>query len=305
MAALRVLGVGPGKTVVVPALTFPAPAAAAAWLGAQVRLCDVEQDTMNLSARTLSPCLDDSVALVIAIDQFGNPAPYDELEPLLAARGIPLVVDAACSLGSAWQGRPCGGFGLMSTMSFHPRKVVSTGEGGAILTDDDELAASVRRERNHGLESGAFVLPALNLRMGEVPAAIGLKQLAKLESIVAQRRALSQRYLGALSIEVQVELKSAVSNRQTLAAALPAHIDRRRFVQAMASHGVEVGPLSYCCTDLPSLAAHLAKDQAATPVARDLASRGVALPLYPQMTVDEVDTVVRLVQNLSYVESAP
>lgn len=305
LAALRVLGVGPGRTVIVPALTFPAPAAAAAWLGATVRLCDVEPDTMNLSARTLAPCLEDDVALVIAIDQFGMPAPYDELESLVSSQGVSLLVDAACSLGSAWRQRACGSFGLMSTMSFHPRKVVTTGEGGVVLTDDDELAALLCRERNHGLDSGAFVQPGLNLRLGEVPAAIGLAQLDKLEEIVTRRRALAERYVGSLPLAVQKEPLGAFSNRQTLAACLPDHMDRQAFVQAMSSRGIEVGLLSTWTAGLPSLAASLSKMQPPTPVARDLAHRGVALPLFPRMTLQEVDTVVGVVQDLCQTPCVP
>ena len=110
--AFQGLGVGPGGTVVVPALTFPAPAVAAAMSGAEVRVCDVDRDTLNLSVATLEPVLDERVSLVVAIDQFGNPAPVPTLEQLLTPRNIPLLVDAACSLGSTLNGRPCGSLGL-------------------------------------------------------------------------------------------------------------------------------------------------------------------------------------------------
>lgn len=297
LAAMRTLGVGPGQIVVVPALTFPAPASVAAWLGASVRLCDVEPLTMNLSPRTLLPCLDGNVRLVVAVDQFGMPAPCDDIEALLAARGIPLLVDAACSVGSSWRGRPCGSFGLMSTTSFHPRKIFTTGEGGAILCDDDDLAQTLRRERNHGLESGGFVEPGLNLRLGEIPAAIGLAQMERLAQIVELRRGLAQRYLANLPLDFQQEPQGALCNRQTLAARLPMSVERAAFIEDMAAHGVEVGLLSYCCTDLASLSSHLVPGQADTPEARDIASRGIALPLYPQMTAEELDTVVGLVHD--------
>ncbi|HUT78673.1 MAG TPA: aminotransferase class I/II-fold pyridoxal phosphate-dependent enzyme, partial [Polyangia bacterium] len=170
--AMEALGVTGGSTVIVPALTFPSPAVAAARLGARVRVCDVEPDTMNLSARTLEPVLDDEVSLVIAIDQFGVPAPFPEIAAVTATRGVPVLVDAACSLGSSFGGKPCGSFGAAAIFSFHPRKVVTTGEGGALLTDDGAVRDRARLLRNIGMEGGDLLALGLNLRLSELGAAL-------------------------------------------------------------------------------------------------------------------------------------
>jgi len=296
--ALEALGVGPGATIVVPALTFPAPAVAAAMLGAAVRVCDVERETLNLSAATLAPAVDERVTLVVAIDQFGNPAPLPEIEELLGSRGIPVLVDAACSLGSTLDGRPCGGMGVAATLSFHPRKVITTGEGGAVLTDDEGLAARVRRARNIGMVGREFEGLGLNLRPSEIGAAIGASQLARLDRILARRRALAGRYLAGLSLEFQRPPAGAETNRQTMTALLPDGLgaaDRDELIREAAARGVEIGIPSYCIGALPWLAARLGVDVESTPVALDAHRRGVALPLHPRLGEDEVDEVIELI----------
>ncbi|HEX5659048.1 MAG TPA: aminotransferase class I/II-fold pyridoxal phosphate-dependent enzyme, partial [Polyangiales bacterium] len=146
--ALRALGVGPGDEVLVPALTWPSPGHAVLAVGASVGLVDVDPEEWNAHAFELGP----RTRAVIAIDQFGNPARQREL----ASLAVPLIVDAACSLGSSYEGRPCGSFGAIATMSFHPRKVLTTGEGGACLTDDDALAERISVLANYGLDPRAL-----------------------------------------------------------------------------------------------------------------------------------------------------
>src|SRR5690606_10178294 len=115
-----------------------------------------------------------------------------------ALAGVPLVVDAACSLGASYDGAPCGSHGVIACTSFHPRKVLTTGEGGACLTDDDELAQRLRTLRNHGqLAPGKFAFASGNYRLTELAAAIGGAQLPKLERIVEARRRLALRIRAA------------------------------------------------------------------------------------------------------------
>jgi perosamine synthetase len=300
LAALEVLGIGPGSTVVVPALTFPAPAIAAAALGAAVRVCDVDSRTLNLSPRTIEPLLDESVSLVIAIDQFGVPAPIPQIERLLATRGIPLLVDAACSLGSSLDGQPCGSFGVVATFSFHPRKVLTTGEGGAVLTDDDALAGAVRRYCNIGMEDGRFRALGLNLRLPEVSAAIGLSQLDRLGDTVARRRELATRYHERLPLAFQDAPAGAVVNQQTCVALLPRDLGpgaRDELIAHLAAAGIEAGLASYCLEALPWIAAELGIDPGEAPQAMQAHRRGIALPLHPGLAEGEVDEVARLVRN--------
>lgn len=296
--AMEALGVGAGATVVVPALTFPSPAVIAARLGARVRVCDVEPETMNLSARTLEPVLDDDTSLVVAIDQFGMPAPFPEIAALAAARGAPVLVDAACSLGSSLDGRPCGSLGAAATFSFHPRKVITTGEGGLLLTDDEELGDRARMLRNIGMEDGEFLALGLNLRLSEIAAALGRSQLDRLDSTLIRRRALAARYRAGLPrLGFQTAPAGAGHNVQTLVALLPAGFsegDRDALRLAMAKRGVEIGIAGHCLGALPWLAACLRIDAAETPGAMEIHQRGVSLPLHPGLDEAAVDEVIDL-----------
>jgi len=294
LAAMEALGVGSDSVVVVPALTFPSPAVVAAFLGARVRLCDVEPDTLNLSARTLAAAMGDDVTHVVAIDQFGVPAPMPEIERV--AGDVPVIVDAACSLGAALDRRPCGSFGRAATVSFHPRKIVTTGEGGAVLTDDGALAAAVRRFRNIGMGPTGFESIGLNLRPSEMGAAIGLCQLDRLDDIIHRRDELAGRYR-SLPIGFQRPPEGGSPNNQTLAAVLPDGEDRDGLIRHLADNGVEAQVASYCIARLPWLAVRLGVDPASVPVASTVHDLGVALPLHEGLEVEEVDLCASLVHD--------
>ncbi len=296
LAAMESMDVGPGSVVIVPAFTFPAPAIVAAFLGAEVRACDVDPATFNISPDTLSPVLDDDVSLVVAIDQFGVPSPVIHIEDMLHERGIPVLVDAACSLGSTLEDRRCGSFGKAATFSFHPRKVITTGEGGAVLTDDDDIAARVRRFRNIGMEDGGFLSLGLNLRPSEIGAAIGLCQLDRIEDIVERRRVLARRYR-ALGLDLQDSPDNTELNHQTLAATLPAGADRAALISSLADEGVEAQVASYCLGSLPRLAKRLNIDDSRTPVAKRLHNLGIALPMHEDLADADVDYTVGLVHD--------
>lgn len=301
LAAMREGGIGPGKTVVVPALAFPAAAQAAAFLGARVVPCDVEPDTLNASARTVDEALARSggADLVVAVDLFGVPADAPAIEELLAPRGIPLLVDAACSIGASLGGRPCGSFGASAIFSFHPRKLVTTGEGGAVVTDDPDLAARLRRFRNVGAEGGVFRGVGLNLRPSEIGAAIGCVQLDGLGEAIARRGALAARY-ASLALRFQGAPEGARRNHQTFAALLPARFgagDRDALLAALAADGIEAQVASHCLGALGPLSAALAVGAEHTPVSLEAARLGVALPLHGALGEAEVDRVAAAVRS--------
>lgn len=299
LAAMKAMGIGPSDTVMVPALTFPAPAFIASFLGAKVRLADVDRDTLNLSVDTMNNAFDESVSLVVAIDQFGVPAPTPALEQALASRGVPVLVDAACSIGASLAGAPAGSFGAASTLSFHPRKVITSGEGGAVLTDDETLAREVRRWVDQGVEGGTFVSTGLNLRLGEMNCAIGRAQLARLDAIVARRQQLAERYR-ELPLRFQSAGDEAVANHQTLVAVLPSEArpaDRTALIAHLREQGIEATIASYCLSEVPGIRAALHLENADMPVSREVHDLGMALPLHPGLTDGDVDEVVRVMHN--------
>lgn len=313
MLALEAVGVGPGARVLVPNLTWPSPAHAVLDLGATPVLVDVDLREWNAGPEELSGALitHGPIAAAIAIDQLGNPARANEIASALeraAGKPVPLIVDAACSLGSTLDGAPCGSFGVIACTSFHPRKVITTGEGGMCLTDDDALAERLRELRNHGQGApggvttpGKFARASGNHRMTELAAAMGVEQMKKLDEIVRSRRELAARYAAALEplgLSLQQEPPGGVTNRQTLGVLMPepcTAAQRDDLIVALEARGVQAGPLSYALNKLPHLSELPSAQTTLFGQSEAIVRRGVALPLFPGMTRGEQKSVVEAV----------
>lgn len=286
--ALKVVNVGPGDEVMCPALSWPSPAHVARMSGAKVRFVDVDAHEWNATGEAFGALRVENTKAAIVIDQFGNPARATEIRQALGA--LPIVEDAACALGSRFAGSPCGSLGKVSCLSFHPRKILTTGEGGMCLTDDDDLADQLRMLRNHGQLRGEFVIAAGNFRMTEMAAALGLAQLQRLDEIIGRRRELAAVYRDALTAHVGLQRTptGAESNYQTFGAVLPQGRDRKTVLRKLRERGVEAGLLSFAVHKLGSFAG----SDGSAPIAEHLAARGIALPLYPQMRNGDVERVV-------------
>lgn len=307
--ALRAIGVGPGDEVLCPALTWPSPAHAVLACGAAPVLVDVDLAEWNSGAAAMAAARNTATRAAIVVDQFGNPARTAEITAALG--GLPLVVDAACSLGSTRDGRDCGAAGVVACMSFHPRKVLTTGEGGVCLTDDAALAELLRELRNHGqARAGGFARAAGNGRLTEMAAAMGSAQLARLPDIVRARRALAARYAAELAARASLSelcpqraAPGCVPNHQTYGVLLPARFDaagRDRLVAAMRARGVEAGLLSYALQRLPQFAdaARGARERGQSlGNAATIADRALALPMHPGLTEQDVTRVIRTLDD--------
>jgi len=210
--ALVVAGVQPGDDVIVPSFSFIATANVVTYVGARPVFADVDPDTGNVTAETLDEVITPRTTAVIAVDQGGMPVDLDPIRELCDRHSLALVEDAACGAGSTYRGRPVGTGADVTAWSFHPRKVLTTGEGGMLTTDNPEWAARARRLREHSMdvsaaERHASVLPlqerypeiGFNYRMTDLQAAMGLVQLGKLPEMVRRRRALAADYRDVLS----------------------------------------------------------------------------------------------------------
>ena len=292
--SLKALQVGPGDEVACPALSWPSPAHAIRLAGAKVRFVDVDPGEWNSTAEALREARSGNTKAAIVIDQFGNPARAAEIRDALGS--LPIIEDAACALGSRFATGPCGSLGKVSCLSFHPRKILTTGEGGMCLTDDDDIAEKLRVLRNHGQLRGEFVVAAANARMTEIAAALGLAQLQRMDEIVSRRRELAALYREALGadLELQSTPAGAESNYQTLGALLPPGYDRDTVREKLKELGVEAGLLSFAVHKLGSFAG----SEISLPIAEHIAARGLALPLYPQMRNAEVGEVVRILRGV-------
>ncbi|HEU5471772.1 MAG TPA: DegT/DnrJ/EryC1/StrS family aminotransferase [Actinophytocola sp.] len=305
--ALHVLGIGPGDEVIVPSLSFIATANAVRYVNAQPVFADVDPLTGNLTPETVDAVITPRTAAVLAVHQGGVPFDADALAELCARRGLALVHDAACAAGSTYRGRPAGAGATLAAWSFHPRKLLTTGEGGMLTTDDTELAARCRRLREHGMSvsagdrhrSDTVVLETydevgFNYRLTDIQAAIGLVQLARLPEVIARRRALAERYHKLLTdldgVRAVTDPDHGTTNYQSFWVVLPEDYagTQRDVLAGLKAHGVSARR-GIMASHLEPPYADLPAD---LPVTEHLARRSVILPLFHQLTEAEQDTVV-------------
>ena len=306
--ALVVLDLGPSDEVIVPSLSFIATANAARYVGATPVFADVDATTQNLTPETIAAAVTPDTRAVIVVHQTGVPADMDAIHAYCDPRGIAVVEDAACAIGSTYKGRPIGGHSGLVAFSFHPRKVLTTGEGGAVLTSDPEWAARLRRLREHGMSMSAamrhsstnvvvesYLETGFNYRMTDIQAAVGMVQLGRLDEIVARRRALAERYqqllAGVPGLRTISDPDYGTGNYQSFWIVLPDDepFERDEVMRRMLAHGIS--------TRRGIMAAHLEPAYADgphidLPVTDHLTTRSMILPLFHSMTPEQQDRVV-------------
>lgn len=205
-AAVRALKIGPGDEVIVPAITFAASSNAAVYEGGTPVFADVEPETLLIDTASVDRKLTARTRAIVAVDYGGQPADYDALRALAAGRGIRIIADACHAPGATYKDRKVGTIADISAFSFHPVKHLTTCEGGMVLTDDPEMAARMRRFRNHGIDSdhrsrektGTFsydmVELGYNYRLPDIQCALGISQLRRLSHWLDRRQAIAARY---------------------------------------------------------------------------------------------------------------
>ncbi len=281
--AVLALGLEPGDEVLVPAYTFPATANVVALAGLRPRLVDVDPATMNLDPARVE--VGPRTRAVLAVHLFGRPARVEELP----AERV-LLEDAAGALGARRGGRPCGSLGLLGCLSFHPRKIVTTGEGGAVTTDDERLAQRVRSLRHHGWSppdrDDDLPRPAFNYRLSDVLCAIGCEQLRRLDALHAARARLAAGYAERLR-ELPVTLPEADPGDVHGWQAYVVQVERRdEVLAALRAEGIEAQIGTYA---LPLLSAY--RDQGFFPGAEHAFEHALALPFHSRLTEAELDRV--------------
>ena len=285
--ALLALGVGAGDEVIVPAYTFPATANAVELCRARAVLVDVDPETFLVRPELVADAVTERTRAVLAVHLFGRPVAWEELQTAVA-QDVVLVEDAAGALGATYRGTPCGALGLLACLSFHPRKIVTTGEGGAVTTDEAELAASVRRLRHHGIAPGQptdIEAPGFNYRLADVLCALGLPQLERLESLLAARERVAGWYRERL--EHLVATPSADEGDRHGWQAYVVALDRRdEALAALRAEGIEAQIGTYAVHRLSAY-----RDRGAFPGADAAFERALALPFATTMTEEEVDRV--------------
>lgn len=304
--AVHVLGIGPGDEVVVPSLSFIATANSVRYVGATPVFADIEAETGNLSAATVEPVLTGRTRAVMVVHQAGVPADVDAIKALCEPRGIAVIEDAACASGSTYKGKPVGTGALLAAWSFHPRKLLTTGEGGMVTTDDADWAVRLKRLREHGMSVSAadrhhggsavieqYLETAFNYRMTDIQAAVGLVQLSRMDEMITRRRALAARYhelLDGIGITAVRDPEYGTTNYQSFWVWLPEDgPDRREVLSGLAERGVSARRGIMASHLEPAYGGHPA---APLPVTEVFTEKTLILPLFHEMTESEQDRVV-------------
>jgi dTDP-4-amino-4,6-dideoxygalactose transaminase len=291
--AVLALEIGPGDEVIVPAYTFPATANVIVLAGARPVLADVDPATMNLAVEAVAAAVTPRTKAVIAVHLFGRPLAWEELESAVPP-GVHLIEDAAGALGARRQGVPCGALGVLGCLSFHPRKIVTTGEGGAVVTSDGALADAVRRLRHHGIEpQGEFAIaaPGFNYRLSDVLCALGIPQVRRLPELLDARRRLAAAYDERLA--GVVETPAAADGDEHGWQAYVVQLDRRDdALAAVREAGIEAQVGTYALHRLRPYA-----DQGPFPGAERCGDRALALPFHSRLTDADLDRVTAVVAD--------
>jgi perosamine synthetase len=293
---LLALGIGPGDEVVVPDFTHPATANVVERIGARAVLVDIDLATYNVDVEDMRRAITPRTRAVMPVHLFGFPAAMDAVQAMAQEHGLPIVEDAACALGASYRGRRCGTLGRAACFSFHPRKVITTGEGGMVTTDDDTLAASLRMLRSHGAVPAApgrlrFEAAGLNYRMTDFQAALGLVQMSRLDTLLLRREAIAEMYTEHLAAESLVHVpRPAADSRpvwQSYVVRLEAGIDRDRIQRRMAAAGVETTIGTYALSAEPAYASRAA----ACPHSIEAAGATLSLPMHTGLSDGDVATI--------------
>lgn len=313
--ALIVAGIGPGDDVVVPSFSFIATANAVVYVGARPVFADVDAITGNLTAETIAAALTPGTRAVIAVDQGGMPVDLEPIRVLCDPIGVVVVEDAACGAGSRYRGAPVGSGAEIAAWSFHPRKLLTTGEGGMITTTRAEWAARARRLREHAMSISAVdrhasvLAPAeeylelgFNFRMTDVQAAIGIVQLGRLAEMVARRRQLARRYAAGLAglagIRPVEDPPFGSSNFQSywVEVSAPYPLERDGLLAALAAAGISARRGIMAAHRQPAYALTDTGDATLATTER-LTDGTLILPLHHGLDDDDLDRVVTVIRE--------
>jgi dTDP-4-amino-4,6-dideoxygalactose transaminase len=327
-AALLAAGIGPGDTVLVPAFTWVATANVVEMVAATTAFVDIDPRTFTVSSAALETALarvqTNGNTAFMPVSLFGRPIDYAPLKGLIEKYALIVIEDAACALGAFCGGRHAGREALAACLSFHPRKIITTGEGGMVITDSPSIAASVTSLRNHGTAPTVGTVPApsaltdhdrvgYNYRLTDLQGAIGVAQMKKIDWILGERREAAERYHKLLSFQDRIVPPSVtaggehawqayvvwyrgrevVSDNDVDLTALPGlHRERNALMARLDRDGIMTRPGTQAVSALKYFRLKYSLAPADYPVAMAAEQLTIALPLYPGITMEDQERVV-------------
>ncbi|MGH6804994.1 MAG: DegT/DnrJ/EryC1/StrS family aminotransferase [Methyloceanibacter sp.] len=317
--ALAALGIGPGDEVLVPAFTWVATANAVAYCGATPVFVDVDRTTYNIDPQAAAPKVSERTKAVIPVHLFGLCVDMDKLRAALPG-GLAIVEDAACAAGAEYFGSPAGGLGDLAVFSFHPRKSITTGEGGMVTTNDTTLAVRAEQLRNHGASISEeirhqgpqpYLLPAFdvlgfNYRMSDLQGAVGLAQLRKLDRFLGERQAGAEYYVRELADIAWLRLPRTPQGWRHGWQAFVCYVDpdkaplpRNEIMARLHERGIATRPGTHAVHMLGYYRHRYGIAVDDFPGARDLDRNTMAIPLHNQMTAEDYEYVAASIHELA------
>lgn len=315
--ALVALDIKPGDEVIVPAFTWVSTANVVLYQGAEVVFCDIDPKTFNLDPKKLREKITPNTKAIMVVHLFGLCAPMDEIKSI--AGSIPLVEDGACAAGAAYKGTPAGGLGTMGCFSFHPRKSITTGEGGMITTNDDTLGAALQVLRNHGASISEeqrhhgpkpYILPDFNVlgynyRMTDLQGAIGEVQLKKLDTFIEERAHWAAYYNNELKTIPWIQAPKFSSDYRhgwqsfvLLIDEEKAPISRNAIMEELQQAGISTRPGTHAVHMLGYYAERYSIHPQDFPGAQIANDKSISIPIHNRMNEEDIKYIIKAFRKL-------
>jgi len=286
----------PGDEVIVPAFTFPATANVVEMVGAMPVFVDCEPGGVNLDPDKIESSINGRTKAIMPVHAFGVPVNMDRIQDIAGKHNLVVIEDAACALGSSFKDKKCGSFGDLAAFSFHPRKLLTTGEGGAVVTYDKTTAEQVRSMRNHGWERGDYNYLGYNYRMTDIQAALGVDQIREYDTFINSRRKIARKYARLLK---QIEWLKPIQvnsdchwNVQTLLYEVDRIYSRDEVITYLRKEKIETTIGTYCVplTKYYRLKYGYTPDE--FPQAYKMFNQTISLPLWDKLGEDEIEMLL-------------
>lgn len=314
--AVMALELKEGDEVIVPAYTWITSASCAEYVGARVRFVDVDKETMNIDPSKIEEAITDRTRAIVVVHLFGNPACMDEIMPIAEKYHLKVIEDCACAIGTTYKGKKVGTIGDIGCFSFHPRKAITTGEGGMCSTDDKKLYEKLLQYRNHGASAvrkgekygkpyymGIYDDIGYNLRLSDIQAAVGIAQFEKADMLLKDRKASANYYIEKLHNFDKIILPLTDADRGHTYQSFVVLIKsgdrelRNNIMDKMQTEGIQTRPGTIAITRTEYNRKKYGLRAGDYPVAEFCEDASITLPIYPFMERREQDRIMELLRE--------
>jgi len=304
--ALKSLGIEKGDEVIIPSFSFVATANVVELIGAIPVFVDIDINSLNIDIQRIEEKISNKTKAIMPVHEFGYPANMDVINQIANKYNLSVIEDAACALGTKYKGKYAGGLSTIGSFSFHPRKSITSGEGGALMLNDEKIFNTLKAYRNHGFndETGSYSEIGFNYRMTDIQASLLNSQFNRLESIIQLKRDIVSNYIHEINrhdidVKYTIEEKGYIHSWQTFHLILPQHINRDSVIMKLKNHGIGSNYGAQC---IPALKYYFQKYH------HDIQKKynnsviaynqGLALPLYEELKPFETKFIIETLATI-------